>query len=104
VEKTLIDELGLHYQHAHQIALRAEEAAVNADRISWTAYDRFMQRYIKGIGDERLEKVPADLDEKPYRDEHDRELLKRMKRAIASGKLPRLKRGRGIGPRSAKRR
>src|SRR5258708_872858 len=26
VEKTLIDALGLHYQHAHQIATRAEEA------------------------------------------------------------------------------
>ena len=28
VEKTLIDQLGLHYLHAHQIATRAEEAAV----------------------------------------------------------------------------
>jgi hypothetical protein len=27
VEKTLIDQLGLHYLHAHQIATRAEEAA-----------------------------------------------------------------------------
>jgi hypothetical protein len=30
VEKTLIDQLGLHYLHAHQIATRAEEAAVRA--------------------------------------------------------------------------
>ena len=30
-----------------------------------------MQKYVKEIGDERLTKVPADLDEKPYRDEHD---------------------------------
>src|SRR6516164_2509876 len=28
VEKTLIDQLGLHYLHAHQIASRAEQAAV----------------------------------------------------------------------------
>ena len=28
VEKTLIDQLDLHYLHAHQIATRAEEAAV----------------------------------------------------------------------------
>lgn len=27
VEKVLIDELKLHYQHAHQIATQAEEAA-----------------------------------------------------------------------------
>ena len=65
VEKTLIDQLGLHYQHAHQIATRAEEAAVRADGISWRSYDRFMQTYVKEMGDERLSLVPADLDLKP---------------------------------------
>jgi len=94
VEKTLIDQLGLHYQHAHQIALRAEEAAVLSDHLSWNSYDRFMQRYIKRIGDERLKRVPEDLDLKPYRDEHDRELVRRMKRAVASGRLPRRAAGR----------
>lgn len=79
VEKSLIDQLGLHYQLAHQIALRAEEAAVRADNIEWKAYDKFMQEYIKEIGDERLKKVPAKLDTKPYRDEQDNQLLKRMK-------------------------
>jgi hypothetical protein len=78
VEKTLIDQLGLHYLHAHQIATRAEEAAVNAQRITWAAYDRFMQKYVKAIGDERLAKVPEDLDLKPYRDYHDYELLRQM--------------------------
>ncbi|WP_266158113.1 hypothetical protein [Dyella silvatica] len=78
VEKTLIDQLGLHYLHAHQIATRAEEAAVNAERVTWAAYDRFMQKYVKSIGDERLSKVPADLDLKPYRDYHDYELMQRM--------------------------
>ena len=43
VEKTLIDQLGLHYLHAHQIATRAEEAAVRAAGVEWRAYDRFMQ-------------------------------------------------------------
>lgn len=79
VEKTLIDQLGLHYQLAHQIALRAEQAAVRADKISWAEYDKFMQSYIKEIGDERLQRVPNDLDTKPYRDEHDRILLQRIK-------------------------
>ncbi|GGY24698.1 hypothetical protein GCM10008098_17880 [Rhodanobacter panaciterrae] len=78
VEKTLIDQLGLHYLHAHQIATRAEEAAVNAERITWKAYDRFMQKYVKSIGDERLSKVPADLDLKPYRDYHDYDLMQQM--------------------------
>src|SRR5579863_8762622 len=47
VEKTLIDQLHLHYQHAHQIATRAEEAAIRADRVSWRAYDHFMQKFVK---------------------------------------------------------
>jgi hypothetical protein len=40
VEKTLIDQLGLHYRHAHQIATRAEEAAVRAAGLVWRDYDR----------------------------------------------------------------
>ena len=81
VEKTLIDQLDLHYQHAHQIATRAEEAAVRADGVSWRAYDRFMQQYVKQMGDARLTKLPGDLDLKPYRDEHDYDLMRRMKGA-----------------------
>jgi hypothetical protein len=77
--------LGLHYLHAHQIATRAEEAAVRAAGIRWRDYDRFMQKYVKRIGDERLRKVPADLDLKPYRDEHDLDLLKRMLEAVERG-------------------
>jgi hypothetical protein len=82
VEKTLIDQLGLHYQHAHQIATRAEEAAVRADCIGWREYDRFMDKWVKHAGDERLTKLPADLDQKPYRDEHDADLLRRMEAAL----------------------
>ena len=86
VEKTLIDRLGLHYLHAHQIATRAEQAAVRAAGVSWRAYDQFMQKYVKRAGDERLTKVPADLDSKPYRDEHDYDLLRRMADAIEQGR------------------
>jgi hypothetical protein len=88
VEKTLIDQLGLHYLHAHQIATRAEEAAVRAAGVEWRAYDRFMQKYVKHIGDERLTKVPKDLDLKPYRDEHDNDLLRRMLRCVHAGNTP----------------
>src|SRR3954447_20963571 len=93
VEKTLIDQLGLHYLHAHQIASRAEQAAVRAAGIRWRDYDRFMQQNVKTIGDERLSKVPADLDLKPYRDEHDTDLLKRMAAAVEKKKVPR-----GVNP------
>jgi hypothetical protein len=88
VEKTLIDQLGLHYLHAHQIATRAEQAAVRAAGITWRDYDRFMQKYVKRIGDERLTKVPDDLDTKPYRDEHDDDLLRRMLASIDKGHVP----------------
>jgi hypothetical protein len=88
VEKTLIDQLGLHYLHAHQIATRVEQAAVRCAGVQWHAYDRFMQKYVKHIGDERLTKVPADLDAKPYRDEHDYDLLKRMNAALESRRVP----------------
>jgi len=81
VEKTLIDQLGLHYLHAHQIATRAEQAAVRAAGITWRDYDRFMQKYVKAIGDERL-------DTKPYRDEHDLDLLRRMMASIERGEMP----------------
>ena len=82
VEKAMIDQLGLKYQYAHQIALRTEAAAVRAYGIAWGEYDRFMQRYIKEAADEKLVRLPVNLDVKPYRDEHDYGLLHRMQRAI----------------------
>ena len=88
VEKTLIDQLNLHYLHAHQIATRAEQAAIRAAGIRWRDYDRFMQKYVKRIGDERLKKVPADLDLKPYRDEHDFDLLRRMHECVEEERTP----------------
>jgi hypothetical protein len=82
VEKTLLDSLMLVYQHAHQIALRAEQAAVRAAGVSWRQYDRFMARYIKEA-DDVIDRLPPDLDIKPYRDEHDMALLKRMRAEAA---------------------
>jgi hypothetical protein len=87
VEKTLMDHLGLRYLHAHQIATRAEQAAVRAAGISWEAYDRFMRTYVKSIGDKRLSKVPRDLDLKPYRDERDNGLLLRIAAALDRGPM-----------------
>ena len=81
VEKVLIDELSLHYQHAHQIATQAEEAAVRADKVSWKTYERFMQRYVEKAEQEPLTRVPPDLDLTPYRDEHDEARLARLQSA-----------------------
>lgn len=60
-EKALIDTWNLHYQHAHQIALRAEEAAVRAAGLEWREYDNFMQQWIKTADSEQITKVPANL-------------------------------------------
>jgi hypothetical protein len=78
VEKALIDQLRLHYLHAHQIAVRTEQAAVESAGVSWRAYQRFMKTYEKPIELERLERVPRSLDLTPYRDEKDFKLLKRL--------------------------
>jgi hypothetical protein len=78
VEKALLDELRLHYLHAHQIAQRAERDAVKAAGISWWAYQRFMKQHEKPIEEERLARVPAELDLTPYRDEKDFALLRRL--------------------------
>lgn len=78
IEKTLLDQLQLHYLHAHQIALRAEKAAVEAAGVSWDVYNRFMKRYEKPIDAEKLVSVPPDLDLTPYRDEKDFALLHQL--------------------------
>jgi hypothetical protein len=88
VEKSLIQLLGMHYLHAHQIALRAEQAAVRAEGIDWHAYDAFMQENIKVIGDESLSKVPDNLDLTPYKDFHDIEELKKMRSCLVPCPTP----------------
>src|SRR2546421_8255546 len=80
VEKALLDELGLHYLHAHQIAVRAERDAVKAAGVPWWVYQRFMKRYEKPIEEEKLIKVPINLDLTPYRDQKDFALLRRLVR------------------------
>jgi hypothetical protein len=80
VEKALLDELRLHYLHAHQIAVRAERDAVKAAGIPWWVYQGFMKRHEKPIEEEKLLKVPASLDLTPYGDEKDFALLRRLVR------------------------
>jgi hypothetical protein len=78
VEKALLDELRLHYLHAHQIALRAERDAVKAAGLSWWLYQRVMKTYEKPIEEEKLQRVPPSLDLTPYRDEKDFAVLERL--------------------------
>jgi hypothetical protein len=87
VEKSLIQLLGLDYLMAHQIALHAEQAAVRAEGIQWDAYNAFMEKYIKAIGDEKLDKVPDNLDLTPYVDFHDAAELKQMRANAVPGPI-----------------
>src|SRR5947209_10659928 len=86
VEKSLLDELRLHYLHAHQIAVRAERDAVKAAGVPWWVYQRFMKQHEKSIEEEKLIKVPTDLDLTPYRDQKDFGLLERLVRKERSKK------------------
>jgi hypothetical protein len=78
VEKASLDELRLHYLHAHQIAVRVERDAVKAAGIPWLVYQRFMKRYEKPIEEEKLIRVPHTLELTPYKDEKDFALLQRL--------------------------
>ena len=80
VEKALLDELRLHYLHAHQVAVRAERDAVKAAGVSCWAYQSFMKKHEREIEEETLVKVPASLDLTPYRDEKDFALVERLVR------------------------
>ncbi len=84
VEKALLDELRLHYLHAHQIAVRAERDAVKAASVPWWVYQRFMKKYEKPIEEEKLSRVPPHLDLTPYKDEKDFALLRRLARKAAA--------------------
>lgn len=82
IEKALIDKLGVHYEHARQIALHTEEAAVKSSDILPQEYPQFMQRYIKQVEDEGLRLMPLDPDLKPYRDEDDSKKLKSIQKLL----------------------
>jgi hypothetical protein len=80
IEKALLDELRLHYLHAHQIATRAERDAVKAAGVPWWVYQRFMKSYEKPIEEEKLIRVPPSLDLTRYKDEKDFALLQNLVR------------------------
>jgi hypothetical protein len=72
----------LHDLHAHQIALRTERAAVEAEGFAWRDDNAFTKGRERQIDDEKLEKVPDDLDLTPYRNERDFQKLQQMIAAI----------------------
>jgi len=68
VEKTLLDELRLHYLHAHQIASRIERDAVRKAGLTWRHLQSVIKGHEKAIDEEQLRRVPGDLDIALYKD------------------------------------
>jgi hypothetical protein len=74
------------YFHCHGVATCVEEHAVEQayGRAGVVAYNRFMKSQVKRAEDERIRRVPRDLDMTPYEgnDAQDRRLRAAMKRAM----------------------
>ncbi|MGZ3744568.1 MAG: hypothetical protein ACXWRA_12240 [Pseudobdellovibrionaceae bacterium] len=90
-EKALLDKYGLTYQHAHQIALRAEKLGAEAININWTVYDDYMKKVLESVGkvEGREFYISPLLDMLPYYSYIDDEnllLIKKMESAKAHQK------------------
>lgn len=82
IEKALIDHLGhLHYQLAHEVASRAEYAAITGEKLPYHFYNRIIQEKLAKIREKEYYHLPSDLDLKPYFDSKDKTLISRIKRS-----------------------
>jgi hypothetical protein len=86
-EKAIMDVIGWGYEHAHHAANGFERRGVLRAGLFWNPYNRALGPYIKGAEHEKLKKVPADLDMRPYyfppiNDSLIRHMKKAMKRAV----------------------
>lgn len=66
IEKALLDEYGLRYQSAHQIALRSEKASAAALGVPWKPYDDLITEVANRIFVRRPSRVSNRLDLTPY--------------------------------------
>lgn len=65
-EWSIMDALNWEYGPAHRIAEAAEDRAVMMAGLPRVGYERALRPYIKADEHERLEKLPPDLDMRPY--------------------------------------
>ena len=88
-EKAVMDALGWAYSAAHEAATGYERRSVLAAGIPWRGYQNAMKHFIKADEAEALQKVPANLDMKPYYSPPpDRGLIARMEKAMKGGEGP----------------
>lgn len=76
VEKILLDELELTYQHAHQIAQRSERRAAKADGVGWEEYDKWMEPVSEKLGTSKPLRIHPNLDMTCYYSYDDEDNLK----------------------------
>jgi hypothetical protein len=66
-EKCLMDELGMPYILAHNLATAAEKTAVEADGFSWDDYSNALKPFITAATHKPKDKEsPEGLDKRPY--------------------------------------
>jgi hypothetical protein len=85
VEKALLDQYGIRYQSAHQIALRIEKATSDAIGAPWKAYDDLISAISDGIYARPIARVSDQLDLQPYysfEDAENRRLIDKLLRAL----------------------
>jgi uncharacterized protein (DUF1684 family) len=85
-EKSLIDAFGMKYLPAHRIATAAEHELVQFHGIDPMEYEAKIRPHIKTAENEKLIKIPTDLDLTPYVDEHDI-LAKKIQKRIKAEKI-----------------
>ena len=74
--------LQTNYQHCHQLAQIAERAAVETAGLDWNTYDAFWRPLVHRLeqGTTPL-RAPPDLWLRPYQDEEDDSILRRLRLA-----------------------
>lgn len=67
VEKSLMHDLGLPYELAHNLATAAERTAVEADGFSWAEYTELLQPFIRSaVFKPKGKESPINIDKTPY--------------------------------------
>lgn len=86
-EKAVMDVLGWGYTHAHEAANAYERRGVLKAGMIWNQYNKWLDPFIKADEHEKLIKVPADLDMRPYYEPPiDHKLVAHMELAMGLGK------------------
>jgi hypothetical protein len=76
-------EDGLDYTPAHEVANHEERAFVlRRYGVDWKAYCKALDKYVKADELERVTRAPADLDMRPFGDEHDVKAEKALRAAM----------------------